>query len=57
VLAVESGIVDIPILDQTSGAITLTTDEEKKVPLTQPVIIFPAHMMQGAAFFACLLIR
>jgi len=51
VLAVESGIVDIPILDQTSGAITLTTDEEKKVPLTQPVIIYPDHMMQVAAFF------
>jgi hypothetical protein len=54
VLALESGIKDIPILYQTSGAITLTADAEKRVPLSQPVILYPDHMMQVAPFY-CLL--
>ena len=54
VLVLKSGIDDIPILDQTSGAITLTTDEEKRVPLTQPVILYPDHTMQVAPFYRLL---
>lgn len=53
VLAQKSGMNEIPILYQTSGAITLATDEAKRVPLIQPVILYPDHMMQVAPF--CLL--
>jgi hypothetical protein len=54
VLALESGINERPILNQTNAAIIPTRGEDKRVPLSQPIFVYLDHMMQVAPF-NCLL--
>jgi hypothetical protein len=56
VVDLEREIHERPILYQTNAAITVTANEDKRVPLNQPVFVFPDYMMQVAPVH-CLLVN
>ena len=56
VVDLEREIDERPILYQTNAAITVTANEDKRVPLNQPVFVYPDYMMQVAPVH-CLLVN
>jgi hypothetical protein len=56
VVDLERELNERPILYQTNAAITVTANEDKRVPLNQPVFVYPDYMMQVAPVH-CLLVN
>lgn len=56
VVDLEREIDERPILYQTNAAITVTANADKRVPLNQPVFVYPDYMMQVAPVH-CLLVN
>ncbi len=56
VVDLEREIDERPILYQTNAAITVTANADKRVPLNQPVFVYPDYMMQVAPVH-CLLVH
>ena len=56
VVDLERELNERPILYQTNAAITVTANADKRVPLNQPVFVYPDYMMQVAPVH-CLLVN